>query len=99
MKQHNYYVYILLCSDNSLYVGMTNDLDRRFSEHNNGYYENSYTYSRRPVKLIYSSQFSYVHDAKSYESQIKKWSRNKKLALVMRDWDTLESSSRKKFKK
>ncbi|WP_395045413.1 GIY-YIG nuclease family protein, partial [Flavobacterium sp.] len=41
-----YYVYILRCKDNSLYVGITNDVDRRVDEHNDGKLPNAYTYKR-----------------------------------------------------
>ncbi|WP_349522872.1 GIY-YIG nuclease family protein [Muricauda sp. NFXS6] len=46
-----YYVYILLCSDNSYYTGMTNDLDRRITQHNSGHRKFNYTSTRLPVEL------------------------------------------------
>ncbi|WP_363317954.1 GIY-YIG nuclease family protein [uncultured Algibacter sp.] len=46
-----YYVYILLCADNTYYTGMTNDLERRINQHKSGYKKDSYTESRRPIEL------------------------------------------------
>ncbi|MFV8322602.1 GIY-YIG nuclease family protein [Flavobacterium sp. LS2R12] len=48
-----YYVYILLCNDDTLYVGVTSDIDRRVTEHNMGKYPEAYTHSRRPVLLVF----------------------------------------------
>ena len=44
-----YYVYILLCTDNTYYTGVTDDLETRFLYHQNGQNPNSYTYNKRPV--------------------------------------------------
>ncbi|WP_239494951.1 GIY-YIG nuclease family protein [Pedobacter yulinensis] len=49
-----YFVYILECSDESFYVGLTNNIDRRLSEHQGGLSSSSYTFKRRPVKLVYT---------------------------------------------
>jgi len=83
------YVYILECSDNSFYVGVTNDVGRRFIEHQSGIHENSYTYSRRPLKLIYCKQFIGPIKAIEYEKQLKGWSRAKKIALINNDLKSL----------
>ena len=82
-----YYAYILRCSDGSYYVGSTNDLERRIVEHQEGLIEKSYTHSRRPVKLVWSTEFPTHDDAFRSEHQIKGWSRAKKEALIRRDWD------------
>ena len=58
-----YYVYILRCSDEKLYIGITNNISRRIEEHNSGITKSSYTYSRRPVKLIYYQEFIEVEQA------------------------------------
>jgi len=76
------YVYILECSDNTLYVGVTNNVGRRFIEHISGLHENSYTFSRRPLKLIYCKQFDSPIKAIGYEKQLKGWSKAKKLVLA-----------------
>jgi len=47
------YVYILKCCDNSYYIGITGNLEKRLEEHQSGYYKDSYTFKRRPVRLIY----------------------------------------------
>ncbi len=75
-----YYTYILECSDKSYYTGVTNNIERRLWEHNEGISEDSYTKSRLPVKLIYFEEYQDVNDAISREKQIKGWSRQKKLA-------------------
>ncbi|MBC7864046.1 MAG: GIY-YIG nuclease family protein [Bacteroidia bacterium] len=79
---HNFYVYILLCSDESYYVGVTNSLDRRLKEHSSGHCEKSYTNSRLPVQLIYFEEFKYILKAIAREKQLKGWSRKKKEALI-----------------
>ena len=71
MKQHNYFVYIIQCSDSSYYTGVTNDLERRLSEHNEGFSPDSYTASRRPVVLKYYERFQYIDHAIEWEKQIK----------------------------
>jgi len=72
-----YYVYILECSDNTYYTGITSSLTNRFESHQSGSYEGSYTSSRRPVKLVYYCEFTDVNIAIETEKQIKKWSRAK----------------------
>lgn len=49
-----YYVYILKCSDESYYTGMTNDINRRLTEHNYGSNTESYTYNKRPLELVFA---------------------------------------------
>ena len=77
-----YYVYILQCSDGSYYVGSTTDLARRLTEHEIGVNKQAYTYSRRPIKLVWSQEFSTHDEAFVSERQIKGWSRAKKEALI-----------------
>ncbi len=84
-----YYVYILKCSDQSYYTGITNNLNKRFSEHQEGYYVDSYTYSRRPLELVFYSEFTDPNNAIEIEKRIKKWSRKKKEALINGDFETL----------
>lgn len=78
----NYFVYILECSDKTLYVGVTNDYERRFDEHQNGINKNSYTYRRRPLKLLYVERFSQIEHAIAFEKQVKGWSKKKKLMYI-----------------
>lgn len=84
-----YFVYIVRCSDNSLYTGLTNDVERRLKEHNFGLNDNSYTSKRRPVELIFHQEFMQFEQAEYFEKKIKKWSRKKKLALAGDDFDKL----------
>ena len=88
-----YTVYILLCSDGSYYTGVTNDILRRLDEHNSGEHKESYTYSRRPVSLVFSYHFSNIDDAIAIEKQIKGWSRKKKEAIIRNNWDALPELS------
>jgi predicted GIY-YIG superfamily endonuclease len=82
-------VYILRCADGSYYTGMTENLEYRLAQHQAGTFEDGYTASRRPVKLLWSQTFSTHDDAFRRERQIKGWSRAKKEALMRGDWDAL----------
>ncbi|UFH35705.1 GIY-YIG nuclease family protein [Flavobacterium acetivorans] len=88
-----YYVYILLCNDNSLYVGITSDVERRVMEHNAGKYPEAYTHSRRPVSLVFYQDFTDANQAIEFEKKLKKWSRIKKQALIDGDFDRLQNLS------
>ena len=77
-----YFVYILKCSDNTLYTGITSDLERRVKEHNSSKLGAKYTHSRRPVTLVYSKEFNNRSDALKSESKIKKLSHNQKIDLI-----------------
>jgi len=88
-----YFVYILRCSDKSLYCGVTNNLKRREKEHNTSKSKASrYTRLRRPVKLVYTEKFQTLQQAMRKERQIKKWSRAKKEALIKKDLKFLKTS-------
>lgn len=78
----NYFVYILECADKTLYVGCTNNLEKRLKEHNKSNGGAHYTKIRRPVVLRYSEQFPTLNQARTREAEIKGWRRNKKLALI-----------------
>ncbi len=64
---HNYFVYIVECSDKSYYTGVTNDLDRRLYEHNNDYNVLAYTHKRRPVILKFFQRFQDINQAIEFE--------------------------------
>jgi len=96
MKQ--YFVYILLCSDGSYYTGVTNDIERRLYEHQNGENENCYTFSRRPLKLVFHETFCDINQAIAFEKQVKGWRRTKKEAIIRGEWHLLPELSRKKSK-
>src|SRR5262245_58220973 len=93
-KDHDFYVYIVECNDGSYYTGVTNDLERRLWEHQHGICETCYTYPRRPVELRYVEHHDYIINAIAREKQIKRWSRKKKEALFMEDWDELKRLSK-----
>ena len=79
-----YHLYILECSDWSLYTWITTDIERRLFEHNNSKLWARYTSIRRPVRLVFSQEFSNRSEASKEESRIKKMSREEKLELI--DW-------------
>lgn len=93
------YLYIVKCSDDSLYIGVTNNLEKRLLEHNTGVNLDSYTYTRRPVELLFHEIFTDYNLAFEWETKIKKWSRAKKQALIDSEFDLLKSLSKKNFKK
>ena len=84
-----YYVYILKCSDGSYYTGVTNDVERRFYEHQQGLIKGCYTHNKRPLKLMYVEEFTDIMEAISREKQIKGWTRKKKEALIAGDYEKL----------
>ena len=91
MKQ--YFVYILKCSDNSYYTGITSDLEGRLVKHQSGYYPESYTHTRRPVELVFYTEFNDVEQAISFEKRVKGWSRKKKEAIIKDNWNLLPKLS------
>jgi len=78
----NFFVYILECSDKSLYVGCTNNLEKRIKEHNDCKCGAHYTKIRRPVVLKYSETFDNLKSARSREAEIKSWNRARKINLI-----------------
>ena len=76
-------VYILRCADDSLYTGITKDLERRIIEHNNDNTKAAkYTKARRPVSLAYQEICQDRSHASQREYQLKQLSRQQKLSLV-----------------
>ena len=88
------YVYILKCSDGTYYTGVTNNVEKRVTEHNIGNDKESYTYSRRPVELAFCELFTDYNLAIEWETRIKKWSVKKKEALIYSDWKKLVEEAR-----
>jgi len=84
-----YYVYILKCADGTYYTGITNDVARRLSEHQIGANPKSYTFTRRPVKIVWEEEVATYGEALKHERQIKKWSQAKKEALVRGDFKAI----------
>lgn len=75
-------VYILKCADDTLYVGCTNNLEKRLHEHNHAKNGAHYTKIRRPVTLLYSETFKTLLKARGREAEIKRWKREKKIELI-----------------
>ena len=92
-----FWIYMLRCSDESLYIGHTDDLERRLGEHHAGRFA-CYTQSRLPVTLVHSQEFVTREEALAAERQIKGWSRAKKLALIEGDWNGISRLARGKHK-
>ena len=89
-----YYVYILKCSDHSYYTGITSNLDRRLAQHHFGNNPDSYTFSRRPLELVYACDFINPRQAIAFEKQVKGWTRAKKEALIAEDWSKIKLLAR-----
>jgi putative endonuclease len=76
-----WYVYILKCNDNSLYTGISTNIEKRLKQHNYGI-ASKYTRARRPVKLLYREEANTKSEALIRERKIKNYSRKDKEKLV-----------------
>lgn len=74
-------VYILKCSDDTLYTGSTLDFDKRIKEHNGSKNGAKYTRGRRPVKLVYKEECKTLAEARKREAEIKRMTRDEKKQL------------------
>lgn len=83
------FTYILRCADDTLYVGHTDDLASREQTHNDGRGA-AYTARRRPVRMVYAEQHQSATGAIARERQLKRWSREKKEALIRDDRAALD---------
>jgi putative endonuclease len=77
----DWYLYIVKCNDGTLYTGITTDLIRRVSEHNNKKGAKSLK-GKLPVKLVYNESFENQIEAAKREREIKSWKRKYKLQLI-----------------
>ncbi len=93
----HFYVYILKCADGSYYTGQTSNIENRLAQHQEGILD-CYTYSRRPVALVFSERFLSRKEAFKWERQIKGWNRKKKEALIDKNWVLLSQLSKPKTK-
>lgn len=82
MKSSGWSIYMLRCSDGTLYTGITTDVPRRVAEHNESDKGAKYTRARRPVELVYSKEAGSKSEASKEEWRIKKLSKQKKEALI-----------------
>ena len=76
------HTYILRCSDDTLYVGSTTDLERRLHEHNHAKSGAHYTKIRRPVELVWKKKFKTIKEARAKEVTLKRLTRAEKLELI-----------------
>ena len=81
MSKRSYYVYVLSNYSKTLYVGLTNDLERRVWEHKSKLVE-GFTKKYNVTKLIYSEECGEIEEAIAREKEIKGWRRDKKVALI-----------------
>lgn len=82
-KDKNWFIYVVVCFDNSLYCGITTDIERRLNQHNGRIKGGAkYTRSRRPVKLEWSDICKSRSDALKREYKFKKMSRKNKLKFI-----------------
>ena len=92
------WVYILKCADDSYYVGSHRGPDpaARESEHNEGRDRFAYTYTRRPVQLVWAEEFEDPTQAVLFERKLKGWSRAKKEAVIRGEWHALPGLARRR---
>ncbi len=81
MNSKDYYIYIMASESGTLYIGVTNDLVRRISEHKQDLIE-GFTKKYQCHKLVYYENYSDIKQAISREKQLKNWNRNKKQELI-----------------
>ena len=79
-----WYLYVVRCSDDTLYTGVTTDLKRRLKEHNTGKRGAKYTKTRRPVKLVYYELYQSRSNAQKAEHKFKKLTRIQKEKIIIR---------------
>ena len=85
---------MLRCADGSYYVGHTDDIERRITQHEIGA-GSGYTATRLPVQLVWFEEFPTREEAKAAEAQVKNWSRRKKEASIGGKIDELKQAARK----
>ena len=94
---NEYFIYLLECSDKTIYVVVTNDYRRRFFEHQTGMHSDSYTFTRRPLRLVHVETFNDIHEAIAREKHVKRWSNAKKTALAEGNENRLSELAKKRF--
>ena len=85
-------IYILKCADGSYYTGITRrTVEERLSEHAQGQIAGCYTFTRRPVKLVFAEYYERIDEAVAAERRIKGWSRAKKEAYMRADFSFIRA--------
>lgn len=92
-----FWAYMLHCNGGRLYVGQTDDLERRVAQHEHSAFP-GFTRDYAPVRLIWSEEFATRIEALEAERRLKGWSRAKKLALVRGDWAEISALAKGKGK-
>lgn len=77
-----FFTYILRCHDDTLYVGATNNLEKRLHEHNNLKSGAHYTKIRRPVTLVHHESFETLKEARAREAKLKRLKREEKIKII-----------------
>jgi predicted GIY-YIG superfamily endonuclease len=93
---NDFYVYMLKCNDNSYYIGHTDNIEKRIIEHQLNVYP-CYTSKRLPVEVVFVQLFGTRDEALNAERQIKKWNRQKKEALIEKDFTKITLLAKKIF--
>ena len=88
-----FYTYMLKCSDGSYYVGHTDNIEQRLSQHQFGKIS-GYTATRLPLEVVWVENFYSRDAAFRAERKIKGWSRKKKEALIRKDWQAISELSK-----
>ncbi|NMH25675.1 GIY-YIG nuclease family protein [Flavobacterium solisilvae] len=90
-----YFVYIVASKKNgTLYIGVTNNIERRIKEHKSKLNPQSFTSRYNVNILVYYETFQYINDAIDREKQLKKWNRQWKINLIEeenKEWKDLSS--------
>lgn len=94
-----YFLYILQCSDGTLYTGITVNLVRRVREHNSSNLGAKYTRSKRPVRLVFSKKFADRSNASKEEARIKNLPRKEKLSMIELNKQNIMAHSQGKQKR
>lgn len=85
IKMSDWYLYMIRCGDNSLYTGVTTDVDRRFREHSGSAKGAKYTRSRGPLTLVFSAKVGVSRgEAQRIEMKVQKLTKERKETLVSR---------------
>lgn len=82
MKNKPWFLYVVKCNDDTLYTGVTTDVDRRLNEHNSSAKGSKYTKVRRPVELVYWTDFKDRSTAQKAEYKFKKLMRKQKEEII-----------------
>jgi putative endonuclease len=80
-----FFAYILLCADNTFYIGSTNNLEKRLIQHNTSKSGAHYTKIRRPVELVYREECESLSAARKKEAEWKRLSRQQKVQMIEND--------------